>query len=101
VLEATAKTFRYLDPEEIAAQRKAAKPGAKGMKWTSVHAGHVLALSTALTSACSSGHRGLQPWMSGAAPPTRPKITPISEPKRYVPLVYSESAAADPFDSRG
>ena len=31
VLEATVKTFRYLDPEEIAAQRKAvAKPGAKG-----------------------------------------------------------------------
>ncbi len=32
VLEATAKTFRYLDPEEIAAQRSAAakaKPGAK------------------------------------------------------------------------
>lgn len=32
VLEATAKTFRYLDPEEIAAQRNAAakaKPGAK------------------------------------------------------------------------
>ena len=30
VLEATAKTFRYLDPDEIAAQQKAtAKPGAK------------------------------------------------------------------------
>lgn len=28
-LEATAKTYRYLDPEEIAAQRAAAKPGAK------------------------------------------------------------------------
>lgn len=28
-LEATAKTYRYLDPEEIAAQRGAAKPGAK------------------------------------------------------------------------
>lgn len=26
-LEATAKTFRYLDPEEIAAQRKASQPG--------------------------------------------------------------------------
>jgi type IV pilus assembly protein PilO len=30
VLDATAKTFRYLDPEEVAAQRKAAAPaGAK------------------------------------------------------------------------
>ncbi len=28
-MEATAKTFRYLDPEEIAAQRKAPPPGAK------------------------------------------------------------------------
>lgn len=33
VLEATAKTFRYLDPDEVAAQRKAApKPGAAGAK---------------------------------------------------------------------
>jgi type IV pilus assembly protein PilO len=30
VLDATAKTFRYLDPDEVAAQRKAAAPaGAK------------------------------------------------------------------------
>ena len=29
VLDTTAKTFRYLDPEEIAAQRKAAGAGAK------------------------------------------------------------------------
>lgn len=29
VMEATAKTFRYLDPMEVAAQRKAAAPGAK------------------------------------------------------------------------
>ncbi len=28
-LEATAKTFRYLDPEEVSAQRKATKPGPK------------------------------------------------------------------------
>jgi type IV pilus assembly protein PilO len=28
-LDATARTFRYLDLEEVAAQRKAAKPGAK------------------------------------------------------------------------
>lgn len=27
VLDATAKTFRYLDPEEVAAQRQATKPG--------------------------------------------------------------------------
>jgi type IV pilus assembly protein PilO len=31
-LEATAKTFRYLDPEEVAAQRKSAKPAAGAKK---------------------------------------------------------------------
>jgi type IV pilus assembly protein PilO len=31
-LEATAKTFRYLDTEEVAAQRKAAAPKARGQK---------------------------------------------------------------------
>ncbi len=29
VLDTSAKTYRYLDPEEVAAQRKASKPGAK------------------------------------------------------------------------
>jgi type IV pilus assembly protein PilO len=32
VLDATAKTFRYLDPDEVAAQRKATKGPAKGAK---------------------------------------------------------------------
>ena len=31
---------------------------------------------------------------------TAPRVTPISELKKYVPLVYSETASADPFDSR-
>jgi type IV pilus assembly protein PilO len=31
-LEATAKTFRYLDPDEVAAQRKSAKPAAGAKK---------------------------------------------------------------------
>lgn len=32
IMDATAKTFRYLDPAELAAQQKAEKPGAKGQK---------------------------------------------------------------------
>jgi type IV pilus assembly protein PilO len=32
VLDATARTFRYLDDEEIAAQRKAAAAARKGKK---------------------------------------------------------------------
>ena len=32
LMDATAKTFRYLDPAELAAQQKAEKPGAKGKK---------------------------------------------------------------------
>ena len=28
-----------------------------------------------------------------------PKVTPIAEPKQFVPLAYTEGAAADPFGS--
>lgn len=59
-----------------------------------------LLAATALTSACSPGVEDLQPWMQEQRRQTAPRVTPISELKKYVPLVYSESAAADPFDSR-
>ncbi len=50
-------------------------------------------------SACTAESDDLQQWMAEQRRTTKPKVTPISEPKKYVPLAYSEGASFDPFSS--
>lgn len=51
-----------------------------------------------LLAGCSpSGEDDLRQWMSEQRRQTAPRVTPISEPKRYEPLSYTEAAALDPF----
>lgn len=52
-----------------------------------------------LLGACSPGHEDLQEWMAQERRKMVPKVTPLAEPKKYVPLAYTESAAADPFSA--
>lgn len=50
-----------------------------------------------LAGCLSSGGDDLRQWMSEQRRQTVPRVTPISEPKPYVPLDYTESTALDPF----
>ena len=52
-----------------------------------------------ILAACTAESEDLQQWMSEQRRVTKPKITPISEPKKYVPLAYSEGNSLDPFSS--
>ncbi len=52
-----------------------------------------------LLGGCAPGHEDLQGWMAQERSQMVPKVTPIAEPKQFLPLAYTESAAADPFDS--
>lgn len=63
--------------------------------WVMASAGF---LSVAL-SACTAESDDLREWMAEQRRVTKPKVTPISEPKKYVPLAYSEAASFDPFSS--
>lgn len=47
--------------------------------------------------ACSSAHEDLRQWMAEQRNQMRPRVTPLVEPKKYVPQDYVEGAAADPF----
>ena len=49
---------------------------------------------------CTPPHEDLQQWMAEQRRQTLPKVTPISEPTRYVPLAYSQQALADPFGKK-
>ncbi|MCA0325674.1 MAG: pilus assembly protein PilP [Proteobacteria bacterium] len=70
------------------------------MRWTSPPCWAVGLVAVALLGGCSSDTEDIHQWMSEQRRLTQPKITPISEPKRYVPLAYSESGALDPFSSQ-
>lgn len=50
-----------------------------------------------LLGGCAPGHEDLRQWMTEQRSQMRPNVTPLSEPKKYVPQDYVESAAADPF----
>lgn len=56
-------------------------------------------LATAWLSACTPAHEDLQQWMTAQRQHMVPKVTPLTEPKKYVPLNYSGSASADPFSA--
>lgn len=57
-----------------------------------------LALSVLLVACADGTHQELQKWMVEKRAQTRPQVTPISEPKKYVPQDYSQANAADPFN---
>ena len=58
-----------------------------------------VAATSGVLSACTAESDDLQQWMAEQRRTTKPKVTPISEPKKYVPLAYSEGASFDPFSS--
>jgi type IV pilus assembly protein PilP len=51
----------------------------------------------ALTACGVNGEDELRQWMSEQKSQTRPKITPISEPKQFKPESYNQVAVVEPF----
>ena len=53
--------------------------------------------AAALLGGCAPAQEDLQQWMAEQRRQMVPKVTPLAEPKKYVPQAYTEVAAADPF----
>ncbi len=57
--------------------------------------------AVALLAGCAdSGREELQQWMSEERSQTKPKITPIPEPKKFAPQAYVQDAAMEPFSNQ-
>ncbi|XAH26292.1 pilus assembly protein PilP [Xylophilus sp. GW821-FHT01B05] len=56
-------------------------------------------LCAGLLAGCgASDDEDLRAWMAEQKAQTRPKITPLAEPKQFVPEDYVQQAAAEPFN---
>lgn len=56
-----------------------------------------LLASLALVGCGGSDQEELRQWMIEQRAQTRPKVTPIPEPKEFVPQAYLQEAAVEPF----
>jgi len=52
-----------------------------------------------LVAGCAAGIDDLRQWVVDQRRQAVPRVTPVSEPKQYVPLPYTEGAAVDPFSA--
>ena len=56
--------------------------------------------AVALLSGCgSSGDDDLRQWMAELRATTKPRVTPLTEPKQFTPQAYAMDAGIEPFNS--
>src|SRR4029079_1177447 len=103
IMDATARTFRYLDEEEVAAQRRAArekaekqKQGRKKMRMRSL-----AVFSTRVPAACGSGEfSDLKEFVDQSGQGLRGRVEPLPQVKAYEPMTYNAFDLPDPFKPR-
>ena len=57
----------------------------------------LIALAALGLAGCASDNEDLQQWMADQRRQTTPKVTPIAEPTRYLPLAYAGAGSVDAF----
>ena len=53
----------------------------------------------ALVGCNAAGDEELRPWMADLRATTKPRVTPLVEPKQFLPQAYSMGAGVEPFNS--
>ncbi|MBC7434901.1 MAG: pilus assembly protein PilP [Bdellovibrionales bacterium] len=60
----------------------------------------VMALGLVLAACSSSGEDELQQWITEQRNQTKPKVTPITEPKLFTPQTYTQEGSTEPFSNQ-
>ncbi|MBD9393468.1 MULTISPECIES: pilus assembly protein PilP [unclassified Acidovorax] len=55
-------------------------------------------ISAALCGCGSSGDEELQQWMTDLRATTKPHVTPLTEPKQFLPQMYAMDSGVEPFN---
>ena len=104
-MEAVAKTFRYLDDDEIAAQRKAKEAQKSGDRAMSIRYLRLAAIALSagvlsMLSGCGgNGDDDLRKWMAEQGASARGRLEPI-RPCAPEAFTYNAFDQADPFKPR-
>lgn len=56
-------------------------------------------ISLILAGCVSSGEDDLRQWMSELRSTTKPRVSPLTEPKQFLPQAYSSESGFEPFNS--
>jgi len=59
-----------------------------------------LVAATALAACTGSDEEEIHQWMDQQRAATKPKVTPIPEPKQFKPEAYNEEAQVEPFSNQ-
>ncbi len=59
----------------------------------------VISVSLTLFGCGSSGEDDLRQWMSELRATTKPRVTPLTEPKQFLPQSYTADPGVEPFNS--
>ena len=60
----------------------------------------VLSLAVLVAGCGASGQEEIDAWMNEQRAITKPKVTPIPEPKKFSPQAYTQETATDPFSNQ-
>ena len=59
----------------------------------------LIVVALGLLGCGSSGDDELRQWMSELRATTKPKVTPLTEPKQFLPQTYAMDSGVEPFNS--
>lgn len=59
----------------------------------------LIVVALGLSGCGSSGDDELRQWMSELRATTKPKVTPLTEPKQFLPQTYAMDSGVEPFNS--
>ncbi|WP_370633574.1 pilus assembly protein PilP [Acidovorax sp. sic0104] len=69
------------------------------MSKKSISVAAVLSAAALLSGCGSSGDEELRQWMTELRATTKPRVTPLTEPKQFTPQAYAMDAGIEPFNS--
>ena len=59
----------------------------------------LIVMALGLSGCVSSGDDELRQWMAELRATTKPKVTPLTEPKQFLPQTYAMDSGVEPFNS--
>lgn len=59
----------------------------------------IISVSFLMAGCGSSGDDELRQWMAELRTTTKPRVTPLSEPKQFLPQTYSSESGVEPFNA--